>query len=591
MKIPNNPFSRALGFLAIASLLAFSGAGCGDGGSGTSADLPADTTPASISVARHPGGKGAIISFFDEAGARLKVDKELLAEEITLEPGGVLSSLAAKDEGAASVTVVCNSEGSVCSVFASGVTACDALNLCIGDGVLPAECENDECDPLDIEGCVEISAAKGAGGLIALDGEAGCYDDFVVSSFTFVGGAVPTASVSVYAGSVSPSAVPAVSKDVEESAEIRDVGRPLFIAGNVDGGDDPKIVIGGRGFIAVPVSGEVLPDFSEDSYAAIGDIGGAADAGDVDGDGIGDLLITEIVSDHEMNFHLLPGGSLVAGARHLAEYSKTRLLPPFADLVESSRPKGGADINGLSVDSQSFSDVMALFMDDAGRSLLAVYFGRGDFDGTYDAILLGERAGDRFGYSPDLGDVDGDGYADILTTASAAGSADQGALYLFRGGENFVSRVADSAWMKVEGESPGQKLGGSVFLGDVNGDGFGDFAARSADVIGVPQVHIFFGAAKDDLRGLWSLSDAAAVTIYAEDGVSGLAGLGDIDGDGTMDFLVSTNDEILCIFLGGSLEGKIGAEKIVHVMDADLFIEDFGDVDIDLRGVAGRLMR
>ena len=602
MKISHRWFPGLLGLIATASLATLLCAGCGDGG-GAGADLSSDTTPAAIGVARDPSGTGIFVAFFDEAGVPVAVERAIFEGLVSVEPQAGLNAMAFKAEGAGAITFIWNSLSTSVKIMPVGLTACSSFELCIGDGVLPKVCEGGDCLPLDIAGCYDIAAGKSAGDLLSIEGETGCYDDFVVSSFSFVGGAIPTVTISIYAGSASPSTVPAVSQDVEEIPMMRGVGERLLIAGNIDGGDSPKLVIGGDEFIAVPVVNEVLPGYTEDNYASIGDVHRAADAGDVDGDGVGDLLIHEIISDSEATVHLLPGGSLVAGIRSLNEYRTIGLVPPALGSVGFfGGMGGGADINGLPTGLESFDDVLVKFSHESKRGILAVYFGRGDFDGTHDAILLGEPPSalvsseeglldDGFGGSVVLGDVDGDGYADILTSATLSGSNLQGALYLFRGGEHFVSMTANTAWMKIVGERDYQQLGGSPFLGDVNGDGFGDFAARSKDDTGVPQVHIFFGAGTDELRGLWSLGDAVAVTIYAEDGVGTPIPLGDIDGDGTTDFAVFTKDKILCIFLGGALEEKIGLDKMIHAMDADLFIEDFAGEDIDWRAIAGRVPR
>ena len=55
---------------------------------------------------------------------------------------------------------------------------------------------------------------------------------------------------------------------------------------------------------------------------------------------------------------------------------------------------------------------------DAGRAY--IYFGGASMDNTADVILTGAAAGDYFGYSVSTaGDVNGDGYADVIVGAYA----------------------------------------------------------------------------------------------------------------------------------------------------------------------------
>lgn len=90
-----------------------------------------------------------------------------------------------------------------------------------------------------------------------------------------------------------------------------------------------------------------------------------------------------------------------------------------------------------------------------------------------DVILTGASAGDNFGYSvSSAGDVDGDGYSDVIAGAySYTGATYQGRAYIYFGGVSMNS-VAD---VILTGISAGDYFGISVSdAGDMNGDGFDD---------------------------------------------------------------------------------------------------------------------
>src|SRR5262249_47181052 len=108
----------------------------------------------------------------------------------------------------------------------------------------------------------------------------------------------------------------------------------------------------------------------------------------------------------------------------------------------------------------------------AGRAY--VYFGGPTPDAVPDLVLTGEAPGDLFGISvASAGDVNGDGYADVIVGAYSndAGGNNAGRAYVYFGGPT-PDAVPD---LVFTGPSPFARLGCSVAsAGDVNGDGYAD---------------------------------------------------------------------------------------------------------------------
>ena len=161
-----------------------------------------------------------------------------------------------------------------------------------------------------------------------------------------------------------------------------------------------------------------------------------------------------------------------------------------------------------------------------------------------DARLVGEAAYDGAGGAvAGAGDVDGDGLADLLVGASThdAGGSDAGAAYLLLGSTRGYVSLA-SAHAKLVGEAMSDQAGSTLAgVGDTDGDGFADFlvGAWSQDSNGIDAgaSYLVLGPVTGEL----ALGTAYATFIGDEAfdrAGSSVAGAGDVDGDGTGDLLV-----------------------------------------------------
>jgi hypothetical protein len=178
--------------------------------------------------------------------------------------------------------------------------------------------------------------------------------------------------------------------------------------------------------------------------------------------------------------------------------------------------------------------------------------------GTGGFRIIGETVGDQVGVSVSgLGDLNGDGIADLLVGANAsdAGGINSGAAYVVFGkadgsAVNLDNVALGSGGFKIVGEIAGDEAGRSVAgLGDVNGDGCADLlvgAMNNAGGLGSGAAYVVFG--KTDGSAV-NLDDVALGTggfkIIGEaaNDLAGasVAGLVDLNGDGRADLLVAAN--------------------------------------------------
>jgi hypothetical protein len=158
-----------------------------------------------------------------------------------------------------------------------------------------------------------------------------------------------------------------------------------------------------------------------------------------------------------------------------------------------------------------------------------------------------EQAGTEVG---GLGDLNTDGYDDVFITAREANYStltDAGAVYVRLGASAITSSgLSSGATLTLRGEATGDQLGSAaVNIGDLTGDGLNELVvgARYDDDGGSAAgvVTVFSGAKLGRWTGNVSASKAALKIVgsTSNDYVgSGLGNAGDIDGDGVDDLLI-----------------------------------------------------
>ncbi len=177
-----------------------------------------------------------------------------------------------------------------------------------------------------------------------------------------------------------------------------------------------------------------------------------------------------------------------------------------------------------------------------------VYYGSASgLNATADWTAIGDASGDLFGHAVALaGDVNGDGFNDILVGARgySNGEAEEGRVYLFYGSQNGIENTP--AWT-AESNDAGAWFGYAVAsVGDVNSDGYADIIASAPfagdDTIDGGKAYVYHGsAAGPSLTPSWEI---ASTQDGAQMGVgTGVAGVGDVNNDGYDDVLVGAPRE------------------------------------------------
>lgn len=327
-------------------------------------------------------------------------------------------------------------------------------------------------------------------------------------------------------------------------------GPDLMLVGEADGDDFGQAVAGigdmnGDGFddyaVGAPSFGpnqgrtyvffggpvpDTTPDLVLTGVQSSDRFGTCLSGGDINGDGLGDLLIGATAGG-------LGGGSVsvVLGG-----------FPPDNvvdfELLGSADGQYGSAIAVGDVSGDGYGDIVV--GDFAGGDVLLdsgevfVYFGGPYFDVLADLTIEAQTSLEFLGYSVSAGgDVDGDGWGDLLAGASGfdGASPNVGAIYVYRGGPY----LDDTPDLVIVGDDPGGNLGRTVLgIADVDGDGSHDVVATAPFALdNAGRLEVYFGGpALDGIR------DAAYRGAEPNNALGAtLDRVGDIDGDGRDDII------------------------------------------------------
>lgn len=227
--------------------------------------------------------------------------------------------------------------------------------------------------------------------------------------------------------------------------------------------------------------GPVAAVFVDPSH--ILDLGTLVAGGDLDGDGISDLVILGSAADEYLVFYGPFHGVLTPADASAVIFGTTGAL--------------GISLAVADVDQDSFADILieedASF--DVGQSAVRIFpggptrlqgvFGMADAPRTVTVSHVGDNGSATIGIG---GDVDGDGHPDLVVGDRFAGMVNEGRARLVRGPIRESSFLADDApWISGDVNdafNPG--FAKEISLGDFNGDGFADIAVGAPSFNGAP---------------------------------------------------------------------------------------------------------
>ncbi|MFH1213190.1 MAG: hypothetical protein V1681_03825, partial [Candidatus Neomarinimicrobiota bacterium] len=190
--------------------------------------------------------------------------------------------------------------------------------------------------------------------------------------------------------------------------------------------------------------------------------------------------------------------------------------------------KNIGDVNG-----DGFND---LLVGAAEASYTKLYYGGSDFDTVADLVMRVPKHYDYFGQTLATGDLNNDGFSDFAIGAPYYDEYDRcGKIFVYFGGTG-IDSTAD---MEIEGYGYWHLMGSSIVCNcDVNGDGYQDLLTCSGQY--PRKTYIYFGGANmDNVPDIYLAGKDSIIC-----NVGGPSGIGDINNDGYDDFFVTITSEV-----------------------------------------------
>lgn len=453
----------------------------------------------------------------------------------------------------------------------------------------------------------QSSANFGASVATAGDVNGDGYSDVIVGARGFDNGQNNEGRAFVFYGSAAGLSATA-DWTAESNLASAQFGHAVATAGDVNGDGYSDVIVGsyqynnglpieGRAFVFHGSATGLSPtaNWSAQGNQASAFFGfSVAPAGDVNGDGYGDVIIGADGYDN---------GELNEGRAYLYYGSEAGLSATAGWMVEGNQQNaqmGSSVATAGDVNGDGYSDVLvaAPFYDngqaDEGRVL--VFFGaQSGLSTVANWTMEIDIVSARFGESlSSAGDVNGDGYGDVIIGASRInnGQTSEGRAFAYYGSATGLALTPD--W-SAEGNQVGAMFGNSVGLaGDVNGDGYGDVIVGAVQYengeFDEGRAYVYQGSASGlSSNPSWSAESEQSSAWF---GISA-ATAGDVNGDGFSDVIVGahqydagqSNEGRAYVYLGSagglSLGEKWTAESNQIVASYGHAVASAGDVNGD----------
>lgn len=355
-----------------------------------------------------------------------------------------------------------------------------------------------------------------------------------------------------------------------------------------------------------------------------GSISDALSGGDVNGDGFIDIVIGDYFFDKN--------GKDAAGAVYIVFGNNEKLPHIKVDTLDGQNGFTlvgyeyygtlGNTIDVSDINGDGFDDIICgnYAFDTEQPGKVTVLFGKNtgfnsiveasEINGTDGFEIIGldaDMPNGRYSYVKvnSIDDVNGDGLNDILIgidQKSENGISEAGQVIVLYGKENGwpadynMHALNDTSGFVINGTHTGEEIGFSIAgVGDINGDGTGDFAFAGKNG---EEAFVVFGEEPIEQVNFTDLNSSDGFTVVADRMLSsyGDQEIGDLNGDGIDDLVVSSPGKDAFLVFGtdspqastldaNTLDGSNGfkitsSEEIFNVALVDINGDGFDDLSV-----------
>lgn len=415
------------------------------------------------------------------------------------------------------------------------------------------------------------------------------YADVIVGSPIFTNGQSQEGAAFLYLGSPAGIASSAFIR-IESDMINNQLGESVSTAGDVNGDGYSDLIIGmpnsGGGLARIYHGGTYnvspTPSFTRASGLANAHLGwSVANAGDVNGDGYSDAIFgaPDATSDQANEglayVHYGSATGLSAGPNVVLQSNVANA--GFGRSVASA-----GDVNG-----DGYADVIIGAPTSGGTGRAYVYRGSPAGIVTTPIIVLNGTAGSLFGSSVfKAGDVNADGYSEVVIGAPGINTA-----YIHLGSMAGLDPAVHATLTGVAGSSFGASVGTA---GDVNGDGYSDVIVGAPDFsnpsVQEGAIYVYHGSETGiSPPASWFNESNIANSRFG----CSVAGASDINGDGYYEIIVGAemgtlgqvNEGYVFIFYGTPSGSTFVGNNVLQVNQAGVrfgtSVSEAGDVNGD----------